>query len=121
MISEKRTRHRFDDKNIVNIKVKRSAETVELSQQTLFCFSRDISACGLSFTAHFPPVVGAVLNLSVAFTTPLRTARNLTGRVMWVQRIPNGTQHVVGVDLSDTDLENLNNWKKLVIERVTSK
>lgn len=121
MTAEQRTRPRFDDKSIVGIKIRRGSGTSELSQQTLFCFSRDISAGGLSFTAHFPPALGAKLRISVAFTSPLRTAKNLTGKVTWVQRIPNGTQHVVGVDLSDTDLESLNNWKKLVAERVTSK
>lgn len=121
MTTEMRAKPRFDDKNIVGIKIRRGPGTADLSQHTLFCFTRDISAGGLSFTAHYPPAVGTKLHISVSFAAPLRTAKGLVGRVAWVQRVPNGTQHVVGVDMSETDLENMETWKKLVAERVNSK
>lgn len=118
MSIEQRAGPRFDDKSIVSIKINRSPGAKELSQLTLFCFTRDISVAGLSFTAHFPPAVGSKLNMSVAFASPIRNAKNLTGKVVWVKRIPNGTQHVVGVDLGDSDPDSLKTWKNLVAERV---
>ena len=119
-MTEQRTVPRFDDKSIVSIRVRRSPGSAELSEHTLFCFTKDISVAGLSFTAHFPPAIGAKLKLTVAFASPARSAKDLTGRVAWVRRIPNGTQHVVGVDLSESDSKVLNNWKKLVAERLVS-
>ncbi len=119
-MTEQRSEPRFDDRSIASIRIRRTAGTAGLSQASLFCFTRDISAAGLSFSAHFPPAVGAKLHLSVAFLSPVRTAKSLTGRVAWVQRVPNGTQHIVGVDLSESDPASLNNWKKLVSERIAS-
>ena len=119
-MTEQRSKPRFDDKSIVSIKARRSSGDARLSQFTLFCFTRDISVAGLSFTAHFPLAVGTKLNLTVAFSNPTRSAKNITGTIAWVKRVPNGTQHVMGVDLSASEPESLNNWKKLVSERVTS-
>ncbi|MEI6970662.1 MAG: PilZ domain-containing protein [bacterium] len=120
MTPEKRVLPRFDERSIVSIKVKRTGENAGLSENTLFCFTRDISEAGLSFTAHFPPTIGSKLSLSIAFSSPIRNARNLTGRVAWVKRIPNGTQHVIGVDLGDSDPGSLRTWKNLVAERATA-
>ena len=117
-VNEQRTEPRFDDKSIVSITVRRNSATAELAKSTLFCFTRDISVAGLSFTAYAQPAIGAKLNISVVFSEPNRSASGLTGRVVWVNRIPNGRQHVIGVDLHESTPERLNNWEKIVAERV---
>lgn len=118
-MKEQRTEPRFDDKSIVTITVKRNKETADPVKNALFCFTRDISSTGLSFTAYSQPAVGAKLNISVVFSAPSCAARGLSGRVVWVRRIPNGMQCTVGVDLSESTPEALDNWKKIVAERVT--
>ncbi|MEI6971916.1 MAG: PilZ domain-containing protein [bacterium] len=134
MTVEHRVEKRIDDRRTLKIQIGQVAAETSPRQRirvanlwnegtqsnrpfTVQCFTRDISAGGLSFSVHFRPSVGTVLSLSVIFHAPKRVANNLIGRVAWVKQIPNSAQHVVGVDLRRSDSDSLDRWKALVAER----
>ena len=117
-MKELRKSPRVQDRNIVSVTIGGAPDASGLSGEQFFCFSEDISVCGLSFSAHTAPPVGAMLKLNVAFSTPRRSVTNLVGRVTWVQQIPCAARHVIGVDLSGSSTTALEKWHKIVVERI---
>jgi len=119
-MNDNRADPRFEEKDIVNITVSAASEGTGLLERTFFGLTRDLSASGLSFSVQTPPTVGATLKLTVVFFSPQRSVKGLTGRVAWVQRVPAGGRHVVGVDLSESAMPRLIEWKRAIGKRIVS-
>jgi len=119
-MKENRADPRFEEKDIVNITVSAVSQGTGLLERSFFALTRDLSAAGLSFSVQTPPEVGARLKLTVVFFSPQRSVKGLTGRVAWIQRVPTGGRHVVGVDLSESAMPRLVEWKRAIGKRIVT-
>jgi hypothetical protein len=116
-MKDQRVYPRFDERDVIGITVVSDPEDSGLAGQTFFGLSRDLSEGGLSFSAHIGPSVDTILKLTVAFSAPARSIKGLLGRVAWVQKIPHGNRHIIGVDLSESSDDCLAKWRENMEER----
>ena len=117
---ENRAHPRFDEKDVIRIAIATAPEDTDLSGRGFFTLSHDLSVGGLSFSAHVAPAVGTTLKLTVAFSSPPRSVKDLVGRVAWVQKVPNGARYIVGVDLSESPGPSLAEWKSVITRRIVT-
>ena len=111
-MKKNRTTRRLEERDIITV-VPSSAPNAQI-----FCLTKDISPAGLCFSAHFAVKEGEKLDLSVSFASPPLSIRHLVGRVMWVRQVPQSALNVVGVDLTGSEPDALNEWREAVAERL---
>jgi hypothetical protein len=117
-VKEQRAYPRFSERDVIGVTVVSDPDDSGLAGRTFFGLSRDLSEGGLSFSAHIAPSVDTILKLTVVFSAPARSIKGLLGRVAWVQKIPHGDRHIVGVDLSGSPEDALSKWKKAIAKRL---
>ena len=118
---ENRTEPRFDEKTIIKVVVADTGDDSKWANKTFFTLTTDISAGGLAISTHTAPDIGTILKIKVAFSDPPQSVENLIGRVTWVQKIPQGAQFIVGIDLSQSAEPNLIAWQNIITERLAEK
>ena len=91
--------------------------TTSVPSMQIVCFSKDASASGLSFSAHFAVKAGDEIGLTVTFSSPSFTVGGLVGRVAWVKRVPHSALRVAGVDLSGSPADALKEWREALARR----
>lgn len=117
---ECRCASRSDESDIICITIDEAKDGDDIEKRSFFTYSQNISIKGLSFTTHRQLAAGTKLKLTVAFSSPSTSVRNLAGRVAWASQIPHSAIYVIGIDLSESDDAVLGQWQKTLLQRILS-
>lgn len=117
-MDDQRNHPRFEERNIVTIK--ELATDSQSSGPTFSSLTTSLSGGGLAFSTYTRFTAGAKLHLSVTFAQPVKTIKGLAGRVAWVQPVPHGAQYIVGVDLSESPVRLLKEWKTIIHTKIAA-
>lgn len=111
---------RFEERNRVMVTVLSAPDAPHIESRSYYCWTRDLSACGMRFCVHSRVPVGAILKLEVLFDDPRENFRHI-GKVMWEQEFNDDgvVSNWLGVQITETlggDL-NFSSWKLRIEEK----
>lgn len=114
---EKRVHARLVEEDSVVVTIISIPGAPTLQNRTIFCTTADVSAGGVRLHTDTGVPGGAVVELRVAISNPLRAFKQ-RGRVAWVTQLEGEDRYALGIEFLDRASSGMIQWKDMVRRRL---
>jgi len=111
--SDRRKHERINIENVIYIEEVRPGASARSDNTVIRCETVDISVGGLKILVPEPFQQGSTLNIAVPMDD-WKESLELVGKAMWVKEAENNTGYWVGLELEDSNREDMEKWFKVV-------